>query len=94
MPRVTINGGILALVISVPLIAPNPTPNKAVIRSTTGTGNPIRAICATRQPEKATTDPTDRSMPPVRITNVIPIPNNPMTEHCRIIFMIFPVDKK
>ena len=39
---------------------------------TTSGGQPARNSAAATIVDSATTDPTDRSMPPVRITNVIP----------------------
>ena len=42
------------------------------MRSTTATGHPLWSRDAVVMPESATTAPTDRSMPPVRMTKVIP----------------------
>ena len=44
------------------------------------------AKLAPTMPPNARTDPTDRSIPPVRITNVIPMARSPFTEVCRSTF--------
>jgi len=53
-----------------PRSAPNATVSPTAGRA--GTPRPLKSSARTR-PERATTAPTDRSMPPVRTTNVMPI---------------------
>src|ERR1700754_5144026 len=70
---VTINGCSLKKWISAPIAAPNNAPNS----STSGTIAQIGqchhcAATAHRMVVSATTEPTDRSMPPDTITNVMP----------------------
>ena len=45
------------------------------------------AVAAQTIPVKATIEPTDRSIPAVRITNVIPTARMPMIDTCRSTFM-------
>merc|ERR1711965_963655 len=45
-------------------------------------------------PDSAMTAPTDRSMPPVRITKVMPTARMPTIETCRSTFMMFETEKK
>ena len=44
-------------------------------------------------PEKATMEPTDKSIPPVIITNVIPIAIIPIIAVCKAIVMKFVIEK-
>src|SRR5699024_5514487 len=80
--KVAINGAILPAVINKPLIAPKIAPkihpsNKAMIEST-----PDTIKIATIALDNANVEPTDRSIPPVKITNVIPNAINPLIETC------------
>ncbi len=69
---VTTNGGTRTRVTMSPLIAPttrptpNPTPTPAQVPQ------PCTSVSAHSTPDNPTTDPTDKSIPAVRITNVIP----------------------
>ncbi len=73
---VAMNGVMLTLVMSTPAAAPEKAPipspaRRAAGRATaSGTCQCSRAVVMT--PVKATTDPTERSIPAVRITKVIP----------------------
>ena len=49
----------------------------------------LLARLAATTPEKARIEPTDRSMPPVRITKVIPKDKSPFIDICRKTFMRF-----
>ena len=45
-------------------------------------------------PASAATEPTDRSMPRVRITNVMPIASTPLIEVWRRTLTMLPTDRK
>ena len=54
------------------------------------TGTPALTAIAVPTPASASTEPTDRSMPPVMITMVMPMPRRPITEVCsRIVSPLF-----
>ena len=57
---------------STPTIRPIAAPPRIISGTTTIAGSPSASSFAHRMPVNAMTDPTDRSMPPVRITNVMP----------------------
>ena len=73
IPRVAMKGGSRPTVISRPLIRPHASPIASAIAIPTGAGRPLSSASARPIPAKASTDPTDRSMPPEMITNVIPM---------------------
>jgi hypothetical protein len=69
-------------VMSRPLMQPQATPNpkpSAVARSG---GTPLESIEAVITAENAAVDPTDKSMPPVMMTRVIPIAKQALIEDC------------
>src|SRR5580704_5662194 len=81
VPSVTTNGGIPARATSTPLTRPNAAPAAIVATNPTATaktappwaaGNQEAITQAPAVPEKPSTAPTDRSMPPAQITNVSP----------------------
>lgn len=49
----------------------------------------LTTMPAANAPHSAITDPTDRSMPAVRMVNVIPMATIPMMEVCRATFSRF-----
>jgi hypothetical protein len=55
---------------------------------------PPLATTAAASPAKATTEPTERPMPAVRITNVMPTAIRPVMEICRITLNKFSDDRK
>ena len=57
---------------STPMPSPIRAPPPSMIGTTTDDGRPSRSRLAPIIPENDITAPTDRSIPPVRITNVIP----------------------
>jgi hypothetical protein len=61
-----------------PQATPNPRPS-AVARSG---GTPLESIDAEITAEKAAVDPTDKSIPPVMMTSVIPIAKQALIEDC------------
>ena len=80
----TISGGTFATATSTPLTAPHAMPLRmAAPIPTTATPDPLPPIAsitlAATTDENTNTEPTDRSMPEVMITNVIPTPNTAQT---------------
>jgi len=93
--KVTIKDGIFVLEIINPLKAPTNVPQIIEITMAKNIGNPCLAI----KPALITDvtpiiEPTDKSIPPIRITIVIPQIKNTFTDICRITLKIFWVDKK
>jgi hypothetical protein len=79
VPRVAISGGIRPLVMNTPLTTPHPVPVAMPAAAPSAmTPQPARAppcaaiTLAATTPEKTRTDPTERSMPPVTMTKVMP----------------------
>src|SRR5882757_1334530 len=72
MPRVTMNGGSFARATIRPLNTPSTVPTSSPTRIAAGTGQPCTSNSAVTQPVRASTEPTDRSMPAVRITSSSP----------------------
>ena len=73
MPRVTMNEGIDQRTETMPLARPQipPMPRQATSASQKGQAQSAMAIPRTH-PERASTEPTDRSIPPITRTSVIP----------------------
>ncbi|MNT13454.1 hypothetical protein D3C72_1484250 [compost metagenome] len=82
LPSVTMNGGSFMKAISAPLTSPNSNPHSSAA------GTLSAASCGISETSIATTadtdriDPTDRSMPPVRITNVMPAASTRLIDAC------------
>ena len=75
---------------AVPLAAAAPTP-----ASTATPGpEPARRVAATTTVVNATTEPTDRSMPPLTMTRVMPTAHSPTTVVCRAIVDALAADAK
>src|SRR5262245_61961353 len=72
MPSVTMNGGRLAYETSAPFTRPAATASTMPPRIATGMGTPWMSNSAVAHPDRPSTDPTDRSMPAVRITSSWP----------------------
>ena len=72
VPSVTMNGGRPPQLISAPLARPQAVPAASASVNATGSGCPPWSAVPRTTPASATIDPTERSMPPDRITNVIP----------------------
>ena len=99
VPSVTINAGTLALATSTPLTAPHAMPlSTAATRPAAATPGPLPPMAAitfaATTDENTSTDPTDRSMPEVMITNVIPTPSTAHTATFCDISEKLPVDRK
>ena len=67
-----IKGAILPFEINKPLIAPKIAPVKRPIKTANGALIPFAIKPAVNALESAKVDPTDKSIPPVKITKVIP----------------------
>jgi hypothetical protein len=85
--RVTMKGGSLAFVMTMPLRKPNAMPTAQQARTATkrgSSGDPsgffIRCRKMSTAPAVAKTGPLDRSMPPAMITKVIPRAIDPTIE--------------
>ena len=79
--RVTMNGFMLSTVTAKPLKAPQAAPSSDAARDRSRRPARARAAAArSTTPVKATTEPGDRSMPPVTITKVSPIATMPISE--------------
>ena len=74
VPRVAMNGGSLSLVINNPFNKPFAIPTNKPITILSHKGTPAMAAMTETVPESAMIDPMDKSMPPVMIANVTPIP--------------------
>ena len=74
MPSVAMNGGKPMRVTNTPFNAPQIAPTTIPPSMPSGTGTPALTSIAAATPESASTDPTDKSMPPVMITHVAPNP--------------------
>ena len=77
MPRVTMNEGTPHRLDIVPLIRPQTTPTATLVRTAreiaTPTDKPsILSTVPATTAQSAVNEPTERSMPPIRITKVIP----------------------
>ena len=73
MPSVTMNGGRPPQLTSAPLQqAAADADRERPATSATGSGWPPCSAAPSTTPDSATIEPTDRSMPPERITNVMP----------------------
>src|SRR5699024_2912062 len=102
---VAIKDGILNLVTAIPLNHPKkvetnkpaimaPITVNSIKRLKTGTSTPFCNKPAVTAPPNASTEPTERSMPAVKITSVSPTDIQTLTEICRSTFHIFSVVKK
>src|SRR5271165_3105277 len=86
-------GDILRRVMQSPFMIPMPEAPSRLIRIARGTGHPCVRRKATMTAVIPQTDPTDKSMPPVRMTRVIPIATIPTKEKFRVMFVMFWISK-
>src|SRR5688500_7037073 len=95
--RVATNGGTLNLVMVQPLNNPSIVPVKSPASTAPSKVNPINKSAdessipcfnnpAVIAPQSASTEPTDRSIPAVKTTNVMPTEMQTFTAICRITF--------
>ena len=93
-PSVATKGGTLNLVTNIPLKPPSTAPVSNAPRqhpqnvnpmyvSITGSPKPVSDIPAAIAPERASTEPTERSIPPVSMTSVMPTDMHRFMEVCR-----------
>jgi len=70
------NGATLKRATSKPAMPPDVAPNASAATIASGKpiprGSPALSVAVATMPESATTDPTDRSIPAVKMTNVMP----------------------
>ncbi len=83
VPSVAINGGNWIHVIRKPLKAPAISPAHSPARIAGSMVQPCWNASAVISDDKPITEPTDRSMPPVMITSIIPIDMMPTSENER-----------
>src|SRR5215218_2336863 len=96
MARVTMKGATPRQIMTPPLMAPIAAPNVRVTRMTIGNGYPcalLKSMAATTL-QRLSTMPTERSIPPVRMTKVIPTATTPSIADWRKTFRIFVNDRK
>ena len=80
--------------IATALIKPTPRPATSVSRAAGTRSSPCPHICAKATPQKAATDPTERSIPAITIVHMTPIATIAAIEVCRmILLMLFSVRK-
>src|SRR3990167_6831364 len=94
MPSVAMKGGSLSTVTHRPLIRPHRAPTSNPASMASGTGTPAFTARAATTPASARMAPTERSMPPVMITQVAPMPRKAMEVTCRATVMPLPTVKK
>jgi hypothetical protein len=94
VPNVTMNGAILNFATITPFNAPSNEPKTKAKRNVSTNAsvesgpNRLRKKIET-PPTNAAIDPTERSIPPLMMTNVIPSPIIPVYEICRRILVKF-----
>ena len=104
MPRVQIKGATPKRVMTAPLTKPTSTPKSATQRITSGTlkkitlpfhkGRPLVNSAPATMPQMPATAPTERSIPPVRITSVMPMASRPVMATCWVIISRLDVVRK
>ena len=100
--KVTINGGKEPFVINKPLKNPHAVPTISAVRiadtmpKNALPDHDVTALSAPAQsaPERPRIEPTERSIPPVKMTNVIPHAKIEIIETCLITLKILVRDKK
>ena len=80
--------------IMIPVITPKAVPRTKVTGRTIINGMSPAISAAETAPQKARTDPTERSMPPVRITKVIPAAMIALIEVCLRTLRMLKIDRK
>src|SRR5207302_4979103 len=81
--RVTMNGATRPLATARPFTTPNPAPAASPARRLNANGTPPFSAPAMIAPARASSEPTDRSIPAVRMTKVIPAAMIALMETCR-----------
>ncbi len=80
MPSVATKGVIRILVTTKPLTRPHAAPATIPSAIAGAVGTPAFTASPVTTPDSARTDPTLRSIPPVMMTRVMPMPSRPITE--------------
>ena len=78
----TMNGGSLRKAINTPFSRPKPKPVNNAAGTPSQPHPGISEAISAAIAEAASTDPTDRSMPPVRMTKVMPAPSTVLMAAC------------
>jgi hypothetical protein len=86
-------GGMPIIVTVSPLTQPTTRPTRRPAPIPAASPKPRTRTSAHRIPERATTDPTDRSMPPVRIAKLIPAARIAVNAFWRRTFITFSREK-
>jgi hypothetical protein len=94
MPSVAMNGGSRPKVTRRPLARPHTRPTISPMPIPTGTGSPAASERPSAMPASASTDPTDRSMPPETMTNVMPTATIALIAVCSSTFRRFDTVRK
>ena len=94
VPKVAINGGMPHCATKNPFARPQIAPMNNATSSASTMLSVVLKIPAPIAPANPTIEPTDRSIPPVKITNVIPQPTIPATVICLITLKKFVKLKK
>ena len=94
MPSVMMNGGRRPSAITSPLASPHAAPTASAAPTAAGAGQPAFNAAASTTPENATSDPTERSIPPDTMTNVMPTATIALMEVCSITFNAFETVRK
>jgi hypothetical protein len=89
IPSVATKGGVFPLAMIRPLKSPHKAPTPKPIRIPTTPGTPSLRKLAAMTLVSARTEPTDRSIPAIMMTKVIPTATMPITETCRRTFIWF-----
>src|SRR5271154_2268783 len=95
MPSVTMKGGIAPLVMRKPLTAPVAAPAARQPRIPVHQGRSrLDVSIAPTTPDRASMEPTERSMPADEMTNVMPIASTPNTEVERSMLRMLETERK
>lgn len=96
VPNVTMKAGTLPFATITPFMSPIIVPIKSVTATARTMGYGL-SFWINEQPtiaENESTAPTERSIPPVMSTNVMPTARIPLIESCRSIFSRFALERK
>ena len=77
----------------IPLTMPTAVPTASAAASAPGTPASVVTVIENMIPTRARIDPTERSMPEVRTTNVMPTATTPVMDACRATLVRFWVAK-
>ena len=89
--RVGTNGDMFRRVMHSPLKRPTPAAANSATAIAATIGHPLDIRNAAKTAVIAQTEPTERSMPPVKITKVIPMATIPTKEKFRVTLITFSI---